>query len=156
MSPVSSSKVTEATARVQVPFTLSDTCTSPAALYSAIQPTTSSDGTLVPVAAAQHRGERLQEDLQIESEGPVVDVLHVGLDPVLELRRVPVHLPEAGHAGPHAEAPLADALVDARHVARRQGTRADQTHVALDDVHELRQLIDAHVAQPAPHARHAR
>src|SRR5207247_4349276 len=64
MSPVSSSKVTEATARVQVPFTLSDTCTCPAALYWANHPTsrspwatgwvsvTVSDGTRDPVEAA--------------------------------------------------------------------------------------------------------
>src|SRR5438876_1483501 len=64
MSPVSSSKVTEATARVQVPFTLSDTCTCPGALYWANHPTsrspwatgwvsvTVSDGTRDPVEAA--------------------------------------------------------------------------------------------------------
>src|SRR5205809_733292 len=64
MSPVSSSKVTEATARVQVPFTLSDTCTCPGALYWANHPTSRSpwatgwvrvtvnDGTRDPVEAA--------------------------------------------------------------------------------------------------------
>src|SRR5438046_6971837 len=64
MSPVSSSKVSEATARVQVPFTLSDTCTCPGALYWANHPTrrspwatgwasvTVSDGTRAPVENA--------------------------------------------------------------------------------------------------------
>src|SRR5213083_32555 len=64
MSPVSSSKVSEATARVQVPFTLSDTCAGPGALYWANHPTsrspwatgrvsvTVSDGTRDPVENA--------------------------------------------------------------------------------------------------------
>src|SRR5213593_1988818 len=62
--------------------------------------------SLVGAAAAEHRGDRLQEDLDVEPEGPVVDVLHLALDPVLELRRAPVHLPQAGDARLHAEAPL--------------------------------------------------
>src|SRR3989442_1209999 len=65
MSPVSSSKVSDpAAARVQVPFTLSDTCTGPGALYWATHPTsrspwatgrvsvTVSDGTRDPVENA--------------------------------------------------------------------------------------------------------
>src|SRR5438132_11761482 len=42
MSPVSSRKVSDAAARVQLPFTLSDTCTSAGALYWANHPTSRS------------------------------------------------------------------------------------------------------------------
>src|SRR5947199_8885541 len=42
MSPVSSWKASDRGARVQVPFTLSDTCTCPGAPYSETQPTSRS------------------------------------------------------------------------------------------------------------------
>src|SRR2546427_1745377 len=65
---------------------------------------------LVGAAAAQHRRDGLQEDLHVEPERRVVDVLHVGLDPALELRLAPVHLPEAGEARAHAGTALVGAV----------------------------------------------
>src|SRR5881628_2735950 len=50
MSPVSSWKASDRGARVQVPFTLSDTCTCPGAPYSETQPTSRSPSATGPVS----------------------------------------------------------------------------------------------------------
>src|SRR5262245_8820671 len=43
--------------------------------------------TLAGAPAGQDRGDRAEDDAQIETERPVVDVRHVGLDPVAEQGR---------------------------------------------------------------------
>src|SRR4029077_7840813 len=110
----------------------------------------------VRAPAAQHGGDRSQEDPHVETERPVVDVLHVALDPVFELRFPADHLPEAGDAGLDAEATPVGARLDPADVAQRQGPGTDQAHVAADDVEELWELVEAQAADQASDARHAR
>ncbi len=61
-----------------------------------------------------------------------------------------------GDAGPHRQHLLAQRGRVQRHVARHFGPRPDQAHVAGDHVDQLRQLVDAIVAQPAAGACDAR
>ena len=55
--------------------------------------------------------------------------------------------------GLDAEAALVRAPVDAQHVAHRQRPRADEAHVAAQDVQELRQLVEAELARITPPTR---
>mgnify|MGYP003694496391 CR=1 FL=1 len=103
-----------------------------------------------------HGRNRLRENLQIERQGPVVDVLHVRTDPLVELRLATVDLPEASDARLHAEAPPVPACIDAIDVAHRQRARADEAHVAHEHVRELRQLVEAQAAEQATEAGAAR
>src|SRR5262245_38634536 len=96
----------------------------------------------VGAATREHGGNGLDEDLEVEGEGPVVDVLHVGLDPLVEVRDARVHLPQAGDAGLHAEAALVRAAVDPEHVAHRQWPRPDRAHVDKQTITELREVVE--------------
>src|SRR5512139_4320140 len=108
---------------------------------------TASVGVLL-AEAAKH-GE--DEDLQVEEEGPVLDVVEVMLDALLD-RRVAapaVPLRPAGPAALHAVAPhvLRDALAELLDDGRPLGPRADEAHVADEDVDELGELVEVVLAQ---------
>ena len=73
---------------------------------------------------------------------------------VVRLR--PGHLPEAGDPGlgvEHAPAVPGLVLLD---LVRQRRARPDQRHVASEHVPELRQLVEARLAQEAAERRHAR
>src|SRR5258706_14478550 len=98
----------------------------------------------LPRAAARKDGrDRAEEDLGVERKAPVVDVGEVQRHPFLEARDVvPARdLPEAGHAGLHREPAPLPALV-ARHLVGKRRPRADERHLALQDVPELRHLVE--------------
>src|SRR5688572_17129784 len=99
---------------------------------------------------------RLRENLQVEGERPVVDVFHVGADPLLELRLATVDLPEARNARLDAESPAVPARVDPVDVAYGERPRPDQAHVAHEHVEELRKLVEAEPAKQPPKACAAR
>src|SRR5262245_32222383 len=101
----------------------------------------------VGAAAAQHGGNGLGEDREIEPQGPVVDVLHVSPDPVVEAERPLADLVQAGDTRLDAEATLVRAMIDAQDVTHWERTGADQAHVAAQDVHELRQLVQAELPE---------
>src|SRR5262249_11557145 len=107
-------------------------------------------------AATQHRGNGLGENLEIQAERPVVDVLHVRADPVLEAERALVHLVVSLEYLPDAESAFVGAPVDPQHVAHRQRPRPDEAHVAAQDVQELRQLVEAELPEHPPDARDTR
>ena len=65
--------------------------------------------------------------------------LYAGFEGRIFARR---YLPESGHARHHFEAPFMPRPV-LLHVFEGVGARADQAHVALEDVPELRQLVQA-------------
>jgi hypothetical protein len=69
-----------------------------------------------------------------------------------------VDLRPAGDARQHVVAPriARDLLLVFAIVRERVRARADQRHVALDDVDELRQLVDVPFAQGSPETRDAR
>src|SRR5437773_2678341 len=83
MSPVSSSKVSDpAAARVQVPFTLSDTCAGPGALYWANHPTSRSPSATGRVSVTVSDGTRDP----VENAAPWTNV---GLATAVQGRRTP-------------------------------------------------------------------
>src|SRR3954453_13852387 len=94
----------------------------------------------------EHRSDGHDEYLEIEPQGPVLDVEVVELDPVRQRRlpAQPVHLGPAGDPRLHAVAVLVavDAALEQLHELGPLGTRADDAHLAAQDVEELRQLVD--------------
>ena len=105
-------------------------------------------------AAAHHRGDGLQQEIDVLTHAPVIDVLEVEVHPVLEGHLVPpADLPEAGEPRGDREPPALPGLV-LRHLLRHRWTRADERHVAAEHVHQLGQLVDAVLAKDAPQRRH--
>ena len=94
--------------------------------------------------------------LRIERERAMLDVPDVELDALGPGQRgASVDLRPARQAGPHLEpAPLA--LVVALEVRRRHRARADEAHLAAQDVPELGQLVDRRAPQERADARDAR
>src|ERR1044072_250656 len=93
---------------------------------------------LLDVVAPEQRRDRHQDDLHVEQQRPVLDVVVVPLDAVLERRLAAqaLHLRPAGEAGLDAVAVAVavDVLLDRAHESRALGTRAHARHVALADV----------------------
>ena len=90
-----------------------------------------------PLAAEDDRG-GAQEDLEVEPQRAVLDVPEVELDPLVpRQRRAAVDLGPAGDAGAQREAAAlaVGVLLD---LHRDRGARADDRHVALEDVDEVR------------------
>src|SRR5437763_3049324 len=108
------------------------------------------------VRAGEERERRAGEDLQVEPRAAVLDVPEVELDPLVprELRPA-VHLRPAGQARLDLETAslprgvLVDLVAEGR-------ARADQAHVAADDVPELRELVEGEAAQGAADLRDPR
>ena len=100
--------------------------------------------------------DRHGEDPQVEPERPVVDVPDVLLDPLRPGDLVaPIHLRPARDPGRHLQAPplvlgVVGGLLD------QVGARPDERHLPHEHVGELRELVEARAAQPAPAAGDAR
>src|SRR4051812_34067014 len=100
---------------------------------------------LVGAPEQRERGQR--EDLQVEPRGAVLDVPEVELDALLPREGgTAVHLRPAGQARLHVEA-VALALVVAVDLVAERRSRADEAHLAAEDVPELRQLVDREAAE---------
>src|SRR5687767_3934374 len=99
-------------------------------------------------------------DFDVERDGPVFDVVEVELDTLFErgVAAPAVYLRPAGDAGLDlvAQHVLRDAVLELLDEERPLGTRPDDRHVALEDVPELRQLVEVEAAQPLSHRRRAR
>src|SRR5262245_5591118 len=110
---------------------------------------------LARASAAENGGNGLEQDLEVQSQRPVVDVLQVQLPPLLEVDGVaPRDLPEAGEARPDAEAPARPELV-LLDFGRDGRTGADEAHVPLEDVPHLGELVEAELPEEAADLRHA-
>src|SRR3954468_20086490 len=108
------------------------------------------------VGAAEEDTGRARDDLEVEPGGPVLDIPEVELDAVPpEELRTAVHLGPAGQAGLHVEPlPLPwRVLLDLVSEGR---ARADEAHLAVEDVPELRHLVYGEAAQDPPHSGDAR
>ena len=89
-------------------------------------------------------------------ERPVLEVEEVEPHEVVEAEvRAAGDLPEAGHARQH-EVALAVPALEPLEVAQRQRPRADEAHLAAQDVPELRDLVEREPAQHRADGRHAR
>src|ERR1043166_792333 len=90
----------------------------------------------------QNRGDGAEEDLEVERRRPVVDVLQVELHPAVEVDVVAAaDLPEAREPRLHRQ-PSSVPPVIRRDLLGDRRPRPDQAHVALQDVPELRDLIE--------------
>src|SRR3970282_2268865 len=93
----------------------------------------------------EDRAPRAPQDLDVEAERPVLDVIEVVLDALLDGRVAApaVHLRPSGHAALHlvAQHVPGDALLELLDEARPLRARPYQGHVALEHVQELRQLV---------------
>src|SRR5579862_1045374 len=117
---------------------------------------TGGTATLRGPVAQEHEGNGAQENFQVEPQRPVVEVKQVELHPVLEINSVAaLERPQAGQAGTHAQAPPLPRFIFL-HFLRNGRSRADERHVTTQDIPQLRQLIDAQLAQPAAERRTAR
>src|SRR2546423_13051681 len=86
----------------------------------------------------------------------MIDVPHVEKHPFLEGDLIASgDLPDASEPRPDRQPPALPALVE-RDLLRQRRTRADDAHVAAQDVDELRQLVDAVLAQETADRRHPR
>src|ERR1051325_8024564 len=103
---------------------------------------------------------RQPHDLDVERHRPVLDVVEVVFDALLERRLAApaVHLRPAGDTGLHlvAQHVLRDAVLELFDEEGALGARADDRHVALQHVPELRQLVQIEAPQPASDGRRAR
>src|SRR4051812_16827288 len=115
---------------------------------------------LKSVAAVQPADERQPHDLQIERDGPVLDVIEVVLDPLLErgIAAPAVDLRPAGDAGLDlvAQHVLRNAVLELLDEIGALGPRADDRHIAAEDVPELRQFVEVKPAEPLADRRAAR
>src|SRR5579884_3606749 len=90
---------------------------------------------------------RAHQDFPIESQRPIINVLHIHLHPGLKIEMVAAgDRPEAGEAGTHAQAPALPSLVLVD-FTRDGRSRPDQGHVAAKHVPKLRPLIDRELPQ---------
>src|SRR5436853_5077252 len=111
---------------------------------------------LVGAPRQEDGGEGPDEEAVVLPQGPVGHVQVVELHHLLEGDARPAeHLPRPGEARGQVEPSLAPAVDLLR---QRRGHRPwpHEAHVALQDVPELRQLVDARAPEEAAHARDAR
>ena len=99
----------------------------------------------------QHGPHRLKQDLEIERERPVLYIIAVERDDLVEVRdpAAAAHLPHAGDAGLCAHADAVPGVV-LRPLVLRGRARADKAHLTLEDIVKLRELVEAGVADKIP------
>ena len=92
----------------------------------------------------QYRPGRLEKYLEIEPQGPVVDVLKIQIHPFLETHIVSTggNLPEAGKPGLHGKAPSLPVVIFP-HLGRNRGPGSNDTHFTFKNVDQLRQFVHA-------------
>ncbi len=104
-------------------------------------------------------GEGEEEDLDVEPEGPVFDVIDVMLRAGGEVAVAAeaVHLGPAGHAGfdDVAREVVRDGVGELVDVVRAFGARADEAHVAAEDVPILGQFVEVPAAHEGADAEEA-
>src|SRR5262245_2178686 len=112
-------------------------------------------GKVIPLLPLFHKERRdgFKNDLQVEPRRPVFDVVNIELDHLLERQAVaPADLRQAGQARFYVK-PFAVPGLIAFDLIRNGRARADQRHLAFEDVEDLGQLVEAQAAQERAHAR---
>src|SRR5882672_7004784 len=111
---------------------------------------------LVGALARQDSRDRAHQDPEIRGQRLPANVLEVKAHPLVEADLAAArNLPQARDAGLHVETATLPGLVLVGLLGQRRAW-ADEAHVALDHVDELRQLVDRRRAQPLADARDAR
>src|SRR5579864_8683232 len=112
--------------------------------------------TLRSPVAQKHKGNGAEENLDVEPERPVVEIKQVELHPMFEVDMVAAfESPQAGQPGTHAQTPPLPRFVFLDFL-RNGRPRADERHVSAHDVPQLRQLINAQLAEPSSQGSAAR
>src|SRR5215475_10319498 len=110
--------------------------------------------TSIGVAIEEDAADRHGDDLDVEPEGPPLDVLDVVLDACLQrcIAAEPVHLRPPRDAGLDlvAEHVARHGLAEAFHEHGALGARPHHAHLPAQHVHELRQLVEAESAEEGP------
>src|SRR5665647_2173701 len=110
-------------------------------------------------APSENHAQGLGHDLSVHGQGLMIHVDEVVLELALGRGRVAAaDLRQAGHSRLHVEAlavprRLGDVPLDE---VEAFGARADEAHLTIDDVDELRDLVDAEPAKEAAHGCDAR
>ena len=101
--------------------------------------------------AEQHGRNSPEENLQVQPDGPIVDVLKIEFYPGLKFVDLvsTADLPKTRNSRFDAEATPLRRIRKVFHFVRRQRTRTDQTHLSDQNIEKLRQLIDTEFTQPA-------
>src|SRR5206468_12568850 len=104
---------------------------------------------------SKHGGNSAQHDADVEPEGPVLDVLAVEADHLLEIDHAAAtaHLPQSGNARLGAQAAEVVGFV-VFEVGFEKRSRADEGHVAAQNVPDLWQLVETPASQEVPHSRY--
>jgi len=90
----------------------------------------------------QDRGERLQDDRQIERQRPALQIDEVQVHQIVEIElRAARDLPQPGDPRQHQIA-LAVPVLEHLVVALGQRPRAHERHLTAQHVHELGQLVE--------------
>src|SRR5439155_9542155 len=114
------------------------------------------DSPLVSAPSRKHGWERAGENGDVEPDRPVLDVVEVEPDEIVEAQvDAAGDLPEAGHPREH-EIPLAVPREQLLVVANGKRPWADERHLAPEDVEDLRHLVELEAAQKATDRRNAR
>src|SRR5262245_7630034 len=123
-------------------------------------PVTRTLGISVRVLLAEAAENREDEDLDVEQKRPVLDVVEVVLDALLDrgVAAPAVDLRPARHPALHsvAEHVLGDALLELLHEGGPLRPRPDEAHVAQQYVDELGELVEVVLAQEGADWRAAR
>src|SRR5581483_5283717 len=103
-------------------------------------------GPLVRMLVEEPFDEREPHDLEVEPHRPVLDVIQIVFDPLLERRVAPpsVDLRPSGQTRLHlvAQHVLRNPMLELLDKVRALGPRPHDRHVAAEDVPELRQLVE--------------
>src|SRR5262249_5951856 len=105
--------------------------------------------------AADHHGHRANQNPELPPERWPAKEADLEPAALRIVHRVPAHdLPWTGHAGGEIESLALPERIGVRIEARR--TRPDQAHVAAQHRPQLRELVDARLAQVAAESGHPR
>src|SRR5881628_714775 len=117
-------------------------------LWVATQPGTPSVGPVTP----QDGRDRPEQDLGVHPQVPAGGVTELQLDALLVGDvGAPAYGPQARDARADAQ-DLPGALAEIRHFVRDDRPRPDETHVAPEHIEDLRQLVDAELAEESTDA----
>lgn len=98
-------------------------------------------------------GDGLEENFNIQQQGPLVNVLQIKLHPFFEGQGAPpIDLPQACNARADAESSAMPVFIEFMKVAHGKGTRPHQAHVALHDIDKLWKFIKTCFAKNSPNA----
>lgn len=117
---------------------------------------TANPTALVCPGTFNHNGNRLQQDIEVQPKGPVIDVPDVPFDQTgkRDVAAAP-NLPESGDARPDLQAlKLFEVLF--LDLLDRKRSRTNKTHFSPQDINNLGQLIQTILPQELSHLGHAR